>query len=317
MSKTLDVLYRIRKLPLEARLIAAGDLSEELRDWKLNSAQLLDADPSSLPQLYRRQNVALRLSYSYSLILLHRPFLLDKYRDQAHGSNPKTQTKLEEHVKKCLDAALEVVSTINVISKADGSFKASWVSVPCSCMRLVYIDLRLTIVKFTHYCGYTAIVAVFLYVIKHCIPSNSWQIPGRPIASLPDDGLGTTLWIKHFNAASECQRQIFTSSTETKDSFASSCSLVLDELRAEVVYRMHQSHENINDAVTSTKQMMPVSQPSFDEITNAYQNVNMQTSIVDAGLDGEAWEQICGVSFISFLLKTCLLFSMLHAQAVK
>src|SRR6195952_900941 len=81
ISRILRDLYNIKKTPLEVRLTLADELHAALRNWRYEAAHFLDLDPTPLQSLYRRQNVALRLSYSYALTILHRPFLLNSFDD--------------------------------------------------------------------------------------------------------------------------------------------------------------------------------------------------------------------------------------------
>jgi hypothetical protein len=127
ISNTLHELYGIRKKSLDIRLASAEKLNEAMSVWRGDIAQFLDLDLSMLSPLYRRQNVALRLSYSHALIFLHRPFLFDSFGNSDIGI-PKLRATLEDNVQKCLDAALDVVKTIDLMYKSEKAFDASWVS---------------------------------------------------------------------------------------------------------------------------------------------------------------------------------------------
>jgi hypothetical protein len=77
-----------------------------------------------------RQNTALRLSYSQARILLHRPFLLDTFKKELEVELRDGGVKegLEGNVRECVDAALEVVKTIDAMARKIGAaFSASWV----------------------------------------------------------------------------------------------------------------------------------------------------------------------------------------------
>lgn len=128
LSDILRELYSIRKSPLETRFVSASKLNATLRDWRSEIAHFLDLEPSVLSPLYMRQSMALRLSYSHMIIILHRPFLLDTFDSSLDLSVPTLQTKLEENVNSCISAALEVVKTIDTMYRMSSAFSASWVS---------------------------------------------------------------------------------------------------------------------------------------------------------------------------------------------
>jgi hypothetical protein len=124
----LRELYNIRKSSLENQLASAENLNAALRHWRSDIAHFLNLDPSLLSQLYGRQNMALRLSYSQALIVLHRPFLVDRFDSNLDINVPTLRGKVEENVNRCLDAALDMVKTLDTMYKMEMSFNASWVS---------------------------------------------------------------------------------------------------------------------------------------------------------------------------------------------
>ncbi|KAE8444728.1 hypothetical protein EG329_014288 [Mollisiaceae sp. DMI_Dod_QoI] len=204
----LRELYSIENISIETRFASAAKLTAALRQWRTEIAHFIDLDPSLLSPLYMRQSMALRLSYAHALIILHRPFLLDSFDGHLDIALPVLRAKLEENMNGCLEAALDVIETIDTMYKTEKSFNASW---------------------FAHYCAYCAILAVYIYVIRRasasCEASNS-----NPSSS----------WMPHFEAASKCQEQIKNSSTTLKESFAQKCSIVLEESRAEAMVKIRQ-----------------------------------------------------------------------------
>jgi hypothetical protein len=130
MGKILTELYSIRKTSLEAKFVSAETLKTDLLMWRNTTSHFLDVEPSILSLLYRRQYIALRLSYSYCLILLYRPLILESFGSNVVPGVAGLQAKLEESVNGCLDAALEVVTTIDGIHEGMKAFEASWVSSP-------------------------------------------------------------------------------------------------------------------------------------------------------------------------------------------
>lgn len=221
-SKVLREFYGIQKISLETRFAAAGKLNASLRKWRNETAHFLDLDPSLLSPLYSRQNMALRLSYSQALIILHRPFLLDSFDRHLDIAVPVLRVKLQENVHACLDAALDVVKIIDAMYKMEQTFSASW---------------------FSHYIAYTAVVALYVHVIKRCTPCPSVLSSETP----PPNTFDCSDWMPHFEAASKCQEQIKNSSNMAKESFAQKCSIVLEELRAEAVVKIRQAQSMESD----------------------------------------------------------------------
>ncbi|CZR64563.1 uncharacterized protein PAC_14461 [Phialocephala subalpina] len=234
LSKVLRELYGIQKSSLETRFAVAGKLNAALRKWQSETAHFLDLDPSLLSPLYRRQNMALHLSYSQALIILHRPFLLDNFDSHLDIAVPVLRAKLLENIHGCLDAALEVVKTIDAMYRMNQSFSASWVIFTLPFLKFVELSDKF---QFSHYIAYTAIVALYVYVIKRCTPCPSNFSSETPLPSKLD----CSAWMPHFEAASRCQEQIKNSSNMAKESFAQKCSLVLEKLRAEAVVKIRQA----------------------------------------------------------------------------
>jgi hypothetical protein len=127
MSKILCEMYSIRKGSLETRVASAENLNTALYNWRCEVAHFLDLDPLALSELYRRQHMALRLSYSYALALLHRPFLLDSFDGQPENIAPVLRVNVEQNVNRCINASLDVVKIIDAMYNAEESFNASWV----------------------------------------------------------------------------------------------------------------------------------------------------------------------------------------------
>lgn len=73
--------------------------------------------------------------------------------------------------------------------------------------------------KFNHYCGYCAVVCLYVYVFRvHEHPAETWT--------------------KYLIAAQKCQQQIDISAE--KESFAQRCSGVLKDLEAETLDCIHR-----------------------------------------------------------------------------
>jgi hypothetical protein len=85
--------------------------------------------------------------------------------------------------------------------------------------RLLFPFLKLILLQFAHFCGYSAIVAIYLFIIKQ--PSDIRKIK------------------KYLKSAERCQEQIKLSGEV--ESFARQCSSVLEELHAEVLSKLDGS----------------------------------------------------------------------------
>jgi hypothetical protein len=77
----------------------------------------------------------------------------------------------------------------------------------------------LTRLKFAHFCGYSAIIAIYVFIIKQPSPTNKVK--------------------KYLKAAERCQEQIKLSGEV--ESFARRCTTVLEDLYAEVVAKLGTS----------------------------------------------------------------------------
>jgi len=128
LGSILRELYSIQRNSLEIRVASAEKLRVALYNWRSEIAHFLDLDPSALSPLYKRQHLALRLSYSHAFISLHRPFLLDSFDDHLDVAAPSLRARLKENVIGCLDAALDIMKIIDTMYKADTAINASWVS---------------------------------------------------------------------------------------------------------------------------------------------------------------------------------------------
>jgi len=95
----------------------------------------------------------------------------------------------------------------------------------------------LTLLYFAHFCGYTAIIAIYVFIIKQ--PSQTLKVK------------------KYLKAAERCQEQIKISGEV--ESFARRCTSVLEELYAEVLAKLG-----------GTKATVGVGAPSPPDSTEKY-----------------------------------------------
>lgn len=175
-------------------------------------------DPAPLNETLRYQITALKLTYQETLVILYRPFLLDDLDHTKHNQNRTTPDRHEsefnnlaeqsrENTHYCLQAATSITHILDSMSHRPPTFSASW---------------------FAHFCGYQAVVALYVYVIKS-------QSPNRQTQTGTGTGTGTQTWLPYFEAASKCQDQIKVSAKKDKESFSQKCSGVLEELRMEAL----------------------------------------------------------------------------------
>ncbi|KAL2070269.1 hypothetical protein VTL71DRAFT_13295 [Oculimacula yallundae] len=194
-------LYNIRKPTVEDKIESAKTLRARLQMWRADINDFFALDPSTLAPLFATQHMGLQLAYAHARVLLHRPFLLqDMNLDVFRGSTGyKLRQECEYSTTECVNAAMDIVKLINVLYLLDKNFSASW---------------------FSHYCGYCAVVILYVRVIK---------LQSEPAYN----------WISLFEAAATCQSQIKIAAE--KESFANRCSEVLQELRFEAQGHMQKT----------------------------------------------------------------------------
>ncbi|KAH7411402.1 fungal-specific transcription factor domain-containing protein [Cadophora sp. MPI-SDFR-AT-0126] len=201
LGEILRKLYSIRKPSIEIQLQAAKALTIRLERWRTDVNGFFELDPATLNPLFATQHAGLQIAYAHARILLHRPFLLqDVNCDDFRSSNGyRLRHECENNTTECVRAAMEVVKLIDGLYQRDKNFAASW---------------------FAHYCGYCAVVVLYVRVIK---------LQSEPAYT----------WISYFEAGSSCQSQIKVAAE--KESFANRCSEVLQELRFEAQGHMQRA----------------------------------------------------------------------------
>jgi hypothetical protein len=198
------------------RLTSAEKYRNELEQWRQEVASLLDFDfPSARPTpqhslFVRKQSLALKLTFYHVMILIHRPFLLDTFSEI-----PSERLKMKEHTQVCLDASMAICKIVGRLQERDRCFQALWVSL----FIILKSESSAKSCKFGHYCAYSAIVCLYVYVI-------------RTYEKSPD------IWTQYLEAAQICQQQIDISAR--KESFAQRCSGVLKELEVETLDCIHR-----------------------------------------------------------------------------
>ena len=83
--------------------------------------------------IFRRQRNVLNLAYWHTMVLTHRPFLMSNFAELQHTSRSEGQENLhrdqiDENIKECLDAAMNIVNIVNDLIQNEMMFQAFWVS---------------------------------------------------------------------------------------------------------------------------------------------------------------------------------------------
>jgi hypothetical protein len=135
-------VYTIKSIPDEERLAAAHRLGAELRQWRASLPPFLGAiNPSSLIPSFRRQAMALRMSYSHTVMLAHRPFLLKN--TARHSEDLRRLAR--ESIAECIKAAQSVLEAVDRMAREGRLFHAFW---------------------WTHYVCFCALVVVYVWAIQ-------------------------------------------------------------------------------------------------------------------------------------------------------
>lgn len=142
-------VYSIKPVPDEERLAAAHRLGAELRQWRASLPPFLGAiNPSSLIPSFRRQAMALRMSYSHAVMLAHRPFLL---KNTVRHSEELRQLA-RESITECINAAQSVLEAVDRMAREGRLFHAFW---------------------WTHYVCFCALVVVYVWAIQESNNSST------------------------------------------------------------------------------------------------------------------------------------------------
>jgi hypothetical protein len=135
-------VYSIKSVPDGVRLDASHRLGKELHQWKASLPPLLGSvNPSSLIPSFRRQAIALRLSYCHAVMLAHRPFLLKNTFRNSYDMRMLATESLAE----CISAAQSVLEMVDRMAREGRMFHAFW---------------------WTHYVCFCALAIVYVWVIQ-------------------------------------------------------------------------------------------------------------------------------------------------------
>lgn len=105
--------------------------------WRNSVSYLVetDIDPSLFQPIFLRQRNVLNLACWHAQILVHRPFLLNNFASLANlGSTRHRRTQhnsnlTDEHVQKCLEAAMNIVGKIDELSSKGQLYNTYWVCI--------------------------------------------------------------------------------------------------------------------------------------------------------------------------------------------
>lgn len=192
VGKIIKDLYGIQPVSLEALLEMADKHKEDLEGFRRDISHFINSGSSFGSHLsagLRAQGIGLQIALAHAQILLHRPFLLADF-----SSSPfSLQKRVEDNIEGCLRAATAVADMTGILCENKMVFRALW---------------------FAHFCGYSAAVVLYVYVIR---------AQEKP----------TENWSQYLKVAETLKAQI--SSLTEKESLANKCSQVLAELHYEVV----------------------------------------------------------------------------------
>lgn len=265
VSVILRDLYPIKSLSMSLRSSMTAKCSQDLRDWRAEMASFLDLDGvdiTLLLPLYQRQRTVLNLAYWHAVILTHRPFLLSNFAQLQQNGNERRpsshRAQTEASVGECLNAAMEIVGTVDELVESGQMYRAFWVSI-CPNIRnfsAIFSQAESTLaddsIKFTSYFAFCAVVVLYVYCIQESASMAS-------------------KYSTYLDAARKCQTQI--AGLADQESLAQRYCLVLEELRSEAVRRKES---------TQTVQALVSQHPVSERIIPA----TAQEAALGAGYEG-------------------------------
>ena len=136
MGRILRDLYGIRPQSTDAQCKIASKYTKEIESWRSSISYLIDTDgiDSSLFQpIFLRQRNVLNLACWHAQILVHRPFLLNNFANlanlgtQRNNKSRQNTDTTNEHIRRCLDAAMNIVAKIDDLSSSGQLYNTFWV----------------------------------------------------------------------------------------------------------------------------------------------------------------------------------------------
>lgn len=137
MANILHDLYSIRPPSTENQHKLAERYTKDLDAWRSSVAYLVDTDgvdPSLFQPIFLRQRNVLNLACWHAQILVHRPFLLNNFANLANlgkirQMNPPQSAGIAvDHIQRCLDAAMSIVSKLEDLDASGQLYNTYWVS---------------------------------------------------------------------------------------------------------------------------------------------------------------------------------------------
>lgn len=135
IASVIREFYSLRTPSSKERMELAAKFTSELNRWRSDMSLLLEhqgASQSLLLPLFRRQRNVLNLAYWHTLLLVHRPFLLNNFASLSNYSTIRTKLPnneaFEDNVKQCLDAAMKITRIIEELEERNQLHRAFWVS---------------------------------------------------------------------------------------------------------------------------------------------------------------------------------------------
>lgn len=164
LSSALKRLYGVTPLDRPTQHNVIADLGSQISRWRCDLPAFLNpqkVDARLLRPLFQRQSNLLALASGHLEILIYRPCLLSDHS----ASSSADAEELASNVQRCIDAAMEIVATIDVMAEAHQLYPVSW---------------------FSHYQAFSAVVVLYTYTIK-----SRRKDPAT--------------WMRYFHAAERCQ----------------------------------------------------------------------------------------------------------------
>ncbi|KAH8196117.1 hypothetical protein TruAng_009716 [Truncatella angustata] len=152
LSAILRDLYSIKPISTSTRTTVAAKHMTALKDWRKEMSYFLEVSgisASLLKPIYQRQKNVLNFAYWHAVILINRPFLLSNFarlqQNVMASAEAARRARTNASVQECLQAAINIVSTVNDLFQADQMFRGYW---------------------FTLYFSFSAVVVLYVYVIQ-------------------------------------------------------------------------------------------------------------------------------------------------------
>jgi hypothetical protein len=137
VSRILRDLYSIRPQSTADRCNFAAEHSKSLKTWRADMSPFLDGqniNTAMLIAIFHRQRNVLSLAYWHTMLMTHRPFLLSNFAELQHntrndGRENLHRAQIDQNIKECLDAAMNIVDIVNELIQGSMMFQAFWVGV--------------------------------------------------------------------------------------------------------------------------------------------------------------------------------------------